>query len=383
MTQHALDDLRVLDVSTSMSGAWCSRLFADFGADVIAIEPPEGSPLRSLEPRDTSGTSIPAAYVLANKRSGVLDPRAEDDRERLRRLAVDCDVIVESAEGGSLEAWGLDYEELQAAVSGLAVVAITPHGLTGGRAGRPGNDLTAWAQSGWASINGLAARESLKGSGFVASYIAGVAAYGAAISAIVHRDRGGEGQRIDVAEAEALLEIFGPALLGAAFGGPRTRRARMDITGTSPAPVRDGYFAIRFPGNDRYRDSLIALGLIEEADDPRWESPAARGSEEFVELVQRKMLEWDRMDLFEALSTMRISGGPVLTMGELMGNEHLRARGYWVRPLDASEGPEYAGAPAILSRTPWSLRRRPPTPGEHSEEILANAEGTTTGGRDA
>ncbi|MEE8422185.1 MAG: CoA transferase [Dehalococcoidia bacterium] len=368
----ALEGIRVLDLSTRVAGAWCSRLLADFGADVVMVEAPGGNVVRALAPFDDDGDSIVGAYVLANKRSAMLDLASEQGRAALDDLAAGCDVVVDSAVPG------VDFDTLEGRRDGAILVSITPNGLSGARATHAGNDLTAHALSGWASVNGLADREPLKGSGLMASYVAGTAAYGATVTALLHRELHGRGQQIDVSETESLLEIFSAAFLrGQYFGEPFPRREKINMTGTFPVPVRDGHMSLTVGRGDRARDALIALGLHELADSEDWTTrpfQLARDPE-IAAQIEAKALEWDRMDLFEALSVLRVIAGPVLYVDELSTNEQLNSRGYFVRPPDAPDGPRYPGAPVKLAATPWAMRRSRPAPGEHTAEVLREVAG--------
>ncbi len=376
---RALDDVRVVDLSTSMAGAWCTRLLADFGADVVMVEPPGGSPLRRLAPFDGEGGSIPARYVHANKRSIILDLEQSDGRRALSRILRNSDIVVESGRPGSLDGYGVGLDELEQRWPKLILASITPHGQDGGREQRPGNDLTAYAQSGWASINGLADREPLKGSGFNASYVAGIVAYGAVVTALNVRDDDGHGQRVDVAEVEALASAFSPAgLRGLYQAQVPPRKTRMDMT-TGPVPVKDGHFALTISRAHFWRDAMNLLGLPDLAEDRRFDAGWYRQQhkEEFVERTQEQMAKWNKMELFDALATLRVVAGPVLTMDELASNEHLSARDYFSTPTDDPETPRYPGAPFKLTATPWSLRRRAPRPGEHSVRVLREVAGYT------
>src|SRR5690606_25673712 len=155
------------------------------------------------------------------------------------------DVVVESTTPGTLEEWGIDYPRLESRRKGIILASITPHGQTGELAQVPGNDLTAFARSGWASINGLGSREPLNGSAFQASYNAGVAGAAAVLAALHHRtEHPGEGQHVDIAEVEVMASAFAPALLGGQYTGDvRPRKASIDMT-SGPVPVKDGYFAL-------------------------------------------------------------------------------------------------------------------------------------------
>lgn len=366
---RALDGLRVLDISTSVAGAWCSRMLADFGADVVMVEAPGGSPLRQLAPLDADGASIPAAYYLANKRSVTLDIASSVGREQALRLGRACDVVVSSLQPAAEAAAGIAYTDF--ASETLIMAHVTPYGMTGERADLPGNDLTAAALSGWAYINGQMEHEPLKLHGWQASLGAGSLAYSGVLAALHWREgHPGEGQEVDVAEVDALVSTFAPALLrGQYVGTPQERRKDADMT-AGPVPVADGYFALTISRAHFWRDSMNLLGLHDLADDERWGSSEYRAQhkQEYVTRVQAAMATWTKMHLFEELSARRVIAGPVLSMEELTENPHLRAREFWVRP-DGAEA-EFAGRPVKMSRTPWDLQTRAPEPGANTEQVL-------------
>lgn len=377
----ALDELLVIDLTSTASGAWCSRLLADFGATVVLVEPPEGSPLRQLEPfalDPASGArvSVPAAYLLANKQSLELDGESEDGARLLGRLLARADVVLTSDEAGRTHIEGAEARPR------LVHVALSAHGLDGGRAGWTGNDLTAWALSGWASINGLADRAPLKGSGMNASMVAGIGAFAATLAALVARDRDGLGQLVDVAETEVLATTFSPSMLRSLYTGrAEARDARVDMT-TGPVAVRDGYFALTISRAHFWRDAMNLLGLNDLAEDQRFEASWYRQQHkaDYVPLVEERMAGWTKMALFDALATLRVVAGPVLTMDELAANPHLRARDYFVRPAEGGEGgAEYAGAPFRMSKTPWSLTRPAPAVGADSMAVRASLDAPVAG----
>ena len=379
--ESALHGLRVLDLSTSMAGAWCSRLFGDFGADVALVEAPSGHPLRAHEPRTEDGRSIPAEHALANKRSLALDLETEQGQGLLRDLITQADVLVESFAPGTLEAWGLDLDTLKAIHPGLIVVSITPHGQTGAYAGLPGNDLTAAARSGWAGNNGLADLAPLQPSAYQSSYCAGVLAYGAAVAALHHRHEGAGpdedpagrgGQWIDISEFEAMASAFSPGVLRAQYMGEAVpRKSTMDIQ-SGPVPVADGHFALTLSRAHFFRDAMNVLGLEDLAEDEQLHEGWYRNAhkELWADRVHDAMAGWGRRDLFDELAARRVVAGPVFTMDELAENEHLEARGFWNRADDDPDGPLHSGAPVKLGVTPWHLRFRAPRTGEHTRVLL-------------
>src|SRR5690606_7416231 len=348
------------------AGAWCSRLLASLGADVVLVESPQGHPVRALAPFGPDGASIPAAYMLADKRSVQLDAldEAGADGTLLRRLIARADILVSSFSPRQLAQRKLRYEDL--GQPALVMAHVTPHGLTGPLAEVPGNDLTAGARSGWASVNGMDGEAPLKPSGWQSSYCAGVAATAGILAALRHRDsHPGEGQEVDIAVTEVMTGMFAPAMLRAQYEGKLPARPRaMNLT-EGPVPVADGYFALTLSRAHFWRDAMNLLELPDLAEDPRWESGAYRRSnqEEYTSRVEAQMAKWPKMQLFEELAIRRVVAGPVLTMEELLANEHLRERGFWQRPSDAADDPdepEYAGVPFRMSATPLAFRTPAP-----------------------
>ncbi len=368
MTPRALDGLRVIDISATVAGAWCSRLLADFGADVVFVEPPAGHALRELAPFDKAGASIPAAYVLANKRSVTLDLDSGAGQGVFRRLVDRCDVLVSSAPPSWLSVRSLDYASLRR--PDLVMAHVTEHGITGSLAETPGNDLTTAARSGWAALNGLLSREPLKPSGWQSSMCTGVAAWAAILAALWHRGgHPGEGQEVDIAAVDVMASTFAPAVLRTLYGGePQRRRTEVDML-SGPVPVRDGHFALTISRAHFWRDAMHILGLEDLAEDPRWEAAHYRAShkDEYVGRVEEKMRGWTRHDLFQALAARRVIAGPVLEMAELAANDHLHARGFWAHLDDGKEPATFPGAPFRMSATPWELRERAPAPGQPTE----------------
>ena len=195
-------DLRVLDLSTRLSGAFCARLFADFGADVVLAESPEGHVLRREPPfaGDDPGceSSLLHAYANANKRSVVVGSAQDSWLSALRCWA---DVVI-TTNSDTRPSRGQTVE-----------VSVTPYGLSGPMRDRPGSDLTACALSGWAALSGDPGEPPLKASSNQVGYLGGVNAFVGAAAALCHRDHTGEAQLVDVSELESIAEIAGPALL--------------------------------------------------------------------------------------------------------------------------------------------------------------------------
>jgi CoA:oxalate CoA-transferase len=395
----ALDDLRVLDLSGQVAGPFCAKLLGDFGADVIKVEPPSGeagrrlAPLvgrvlgskfrvsgkaeapgtRNLEPR----TELSAFFLYLNtsKRGITLDITTASGAACLRRLVQRADVVVESFPPGFLDRLGFSFESLESLRPGLILTSITPFGRSGPWRDLPINELIAYACSGWASINGWPEREPLKGSGYQASFQAGLAAFDATMAAVVCRDRQRIGQHVDVSILEPSVSSFAPALLTAQYRGEPPIRRRGDFQ-RGPVPTADGYFSLTLSRAHFWRDAMNELGLPELAHDSRWYEPSYREEHhhEIAPAVEARIATRGKRELFDALGALRVVGGMVLTSEEIFADPHVRERGFFHTVEHPDAGPlEYPGMPFRMSATPGSIRRPAPRLGEHTVEVLAEA----------
>lgn len=354
---QALANIRVLDISSSAGGAWCTRLLADLGADVMLLESPGGHPLRSEAPFDLHGRSLVAEYFLANKRSASFDFEADRCAGRLAAMAKSVDVVVTSLRPSEAARLGLSYAAF--GNPGLVVAHITPYGISGVRADAPGNELTVAALSGWAALNGEASSPPLRPVGHQVAFCAGTVAAGSVIAALVEREReGGAGQEVDISELDVMVSAGSPGILRGQYTGQSTpRRESVDIT-AGPVPVADGYFALTISRAHFWRDAMNVLGLHDLAEDPRWQTSWYRQShkDEYIGRVGEAMMGWTKANLFEELAARRVVAGPVLTMEELRSNPHLAERHFWTE----ADGQDFPGAPFRMSATPWKLQSGAP-----------------------
>lgn len=351
-TSATYGGLRVLDVGDRGSTAWCARMFADLGADVVMVEPPGGHPLRADPPA--------AAHLLANRRRA--------DPARLADLAAAADLVITGDPTGDRSP-----PALRARGARALIVAITPYGLEGDHVAVPGDELTAAAMGGWASMNGLASREPLKGPGYQAAHQAGTFAWAAATAALLG---GTPGELVDVAERDVLVSTFAPAILRAQYTGrPERRRDAVDFS-NGPVPVADGAFALTLSRPHFWQHAMRILGLDDLADDPDLQTSVQRAkrTERFVDRVQEQLLGWKRMELFDELAARRVIAGPVLDMADLDGNPQLEARGFFTSPA-SSPAVRVPGPPVRFGRSRWHLEREAPPAGEAVDGFRATGFG--------
>ena len=251
--------------------------------------------------------------------------------------------------------------ELAEAKPGAVVCSITPCGLDAGDSQQSGNDLTAHARSGWASVNGLKGRPPLKGSGYQASYQAGTLAYGAIVAALIERAASnGPGQVIDVAEEEVLVSTFAPAPLRCQYSDAVAPRRESVTMNDGPVPVRDGYFALTLSRPLFWRKAMTVLGLPDLAEDKELQQPGVRQKhrDRYTARVESAMAEWTRADLFAALAAERVVAGPAYRIDEMGENPQLVARDFF-RTMPGS-ATRFPGPFARMTGSPWRLRHEMP-----------------------
>jgi benzylsuccinate CoA-transferase BbsE subunit len=363
----ALDDLRVLDCADGVGGSWCGRMFADFGADVVKVEPTGGSPLRRQ--RRVEGASVGAlfAWTNANKRGVVLDLATAQGQARVLELARAADVLIEDFAPAVRGDDGL-VREAMAANPRLVVVSITDFGLDGPDAGRAGSHLVLNGLAGMSLINTYEGRAYPEPSEHLYTQ-AGIQGYIAALAALHARDAGAPGQRIDLSVLQVAVAVSTP-MLTQHFTGTLPRRAAQPLLA-----CKDGYVFV-LPVQQRAWEALqIGLGLPDElARDPRYATPFLRQQNQraLLEALAPYLARFTRRELFELLSTLRAIVGMALQPEELPEDAHLRERQFFVT-LDDPDGTPitYPGPPFRSQTMPWRLVRPAPSPGQHNDDVVA------------
>lgn len=395
-----LAGVRAVDLA-DVRGALAGRILADLGAEVVAVEPPGGSPLRALPPFE-GGTSGPSLYWLAmalGKRSVVLDLETSAGRAGLRDLLAEADLLIESGPPGELDRLGVDA---RAANPGLIHVSITPFGVDGPEAERPASDLTVLAAGGLLALQGDRDRPPLPAAFPQAFLHAGAQAAADAAIALAERARSGLGQHLDVSAQAAVVWTlmnatgYPPALgvdppgAGDDRGGPR----RELVPGLTPRPIAecaDGNVScnLGLPGlGARTLHALARWAEAEGALDPdlcgrdwsRWPGDVRSGAlavgdvGRAIDAVARFVRTRSKAELQAHAIEHGIVLAPVYTARDLLADPHLAARGYWTRV----GGRVHPGPFAKLSRTPISLRPAPER-GE-GQELVERARGAAARG---
>ena len=372
-----LAGVRVIEMSHVMAAPTTGLMLADMGADVIKVERlPMGDDVRRLEPY-VDDESAPFAMMNRNKRSIGLNLKTDVGKAALKRLIKGADVFVENYRQGSMEHYGVGYEQIKDDNPGLIYCSISGYGRTGPYAEKGGFDLVAQGMSGIMSITGESAeRPPVKVGAPVTDITAGTLGAMGILGALFHKAQSGEGQFVDTSlfEAGIMHTYWQSAIfmasgeLPVAMGSAHPLMAPYQAFQTS-----DGWLNIGSANQGLWQKLTAFLGVPELADDPRFREPKDR-IDNLAELVD-ELTSFFKTDTTEAwqqkLEAAGIPAGPVLNIEQMTANEQTLARDM-VADVGSSEGSSLRvlGHPVKYSETPAAIQRRAPGLGEHTEEVL-------------
>ncbi|MBV9538358.1 MAG: CoA transferase [Acidisphaera sp.] len=373
-----LTGFRVLDLTRLVAGNMLSLQLADFGADVIKIEPPDGDPLRAW--RD-GGEQLFWKTYSRNKQSVVLNLRHDGAKRALLRLVETADVFIENYRPGTLETMGLAPAVLLARNPRLIVVRVSGFGQTGPYAQQPGFGTLVEALSGFADRTGFPDREPVLPPLALADMIAGLSGAMATVTALLARERAGAGgQVIDLSLLEPIFSILGPE--AAIYRRTGAIKQRMGNGSNTSAPrnlyrcLDGGYVALSGSTQGMARRIFATIGCPELIDDPafRTNTDRVRNRARVDEIVGGWFAARPRD---EALAVMRQAGvtvGPVYNIADALADQHFREREIVVEVEDPELGslPMHNITPR-LSATPGVWRRPAPTLGQHTDALLKDA----------
>jgi crotonobetainyl-CoA:carnitine CoA-transferase CaiB-like acyl-CoA transferase len=370
-----LQGLRVIDM-TGEWGALCGRLLGDFGADVILVEPPGGSPARTMPPYTDDGQSLWFLYRNFNKRGVVLDVANDDDRGRLRALLRDADVFIESTPVGFLDSNGLSAASLPQRFPRLVSCSITPFGQTGPYAHHAATDDVVFALSGWLASSGIPSKPPLLMPGSVPSDAASVIGVFAILSALLQRRRTDRGQHLDVSALEAMTQLN-------TWGLPNT--SAIVNNGGTPNTLRSGNAAL-YP-HLRTKDGFVRLVILaprqwhalfewmgspEALSDPFWATTAGRMQNlDVLNPMFEEFFSTMTMEACAAEAQRRgIVATPMLKPADVLRNEHFVSRRTF-RHAELAPGlvAEVADGLFALDGERMGFRFRAPTIGEHQSIV--------------
>ncbi|MFN5083073.1 MAG: CaiB/BaiF CoA transferase family protein [Brevundimonas sp.] len=388
MTHGPLAGVRVLDLSRVLAGPWATQTLADLGADVIKIERPgTGDDTRQWGPPFTTradGSPGDAAYFLCanrGKKSVELDIASPEGSAAVRRLAADCDVLVENFKAGGLKKYGLDHASLSAINPRLIYCSITGFGQDGPRARQAGYDYMIQAMGGLMSItgqpDGTPGAEPMKVGVAVVDLFTGLYAANAILAALLHARATGEGQHIDIALFDvqaAMLANQATNFFVSGVAPTRMGNAHPNLAPYQPFPCTDGMVVIAVGNDGQFRQLCAALGAPDLGTDPRFASNADRIAHRAVLTAELSSLTaaCDMAGLMSRLEAAGVPCGPVNTVDQVFAESQAAHRGLVVeqtRP-DLAAPVRTVASPIRLSRTPVAYDRPPPALGADTDEVL-------------
>ena len=364
--------MKVLELGSLVAGPFCGKTFADFGAEVIKIEPPgEGDPLRKWR-RMRNGVSLWWQVQSRNKKSVTCDLRRPEGQEIVRRLAARSHIVVENFRPGALEKWSLGWDALSRDNPKLVLVRISGYGQTGPYRERPGFAAIAEGMAGFRYVTGFPDRPPVRPNLSIGDTIASLHAVIGALMAL----HTGKGQIVDVALYEAIFNCMESLIADYDGDGYVRERTGSTLPGIAPSnlyPCKDGYVLIAGNADSLYQRLMTAIGRDDLRDDPALARNDGRAAQ--MERIDAAIAGWtSQRNLPEILAIMEeaeVPAGRIYSAADIAGDPHFVARGM-IQQVIAGDG-EPLKVPGIvpkLSATPGAIRTPAPKLGEHTDEVL-------------
>jgi len=373
-----LQGLRVLELGTLIAGPFCARLLAEFGAEVIKIEAPDGGdPLRTWR-KLYKGTSLWWFAQARNKKSVTVNLKHPEGQEIVRAIACNCDIVVENFRPGALEKWGLGYERLAADNPGLVMVRLSGYGQSGPYRDQPGFGAIGEAMGGIRFVTGYPDRPPVRAGISLGDSIAAMyGVIGALMAVHARAANGGRGQVVDVALYESvfsLMESLLPEYDMFQFVRTRSGASLPGIVPSNTYVTRDGkYIVIGANADSIFKRLMTAIGRADLADDPslaRNEGRVAR-TEKLDQLIGDWCAQHELERVLQVLAAAEVPSGKIYDIADIVRDVHFQARGMLeAHRLPDGESVKLPGIVPKLSDTPGATRWVGPRLGEQTEEVL-------------
>lgn len=377
-----LDGVKVLEFGTLIAGPFCSRILAEFGAEVIKIEAPgEGDPLRKwrkLYPTGEGETSLWWFVQARNKQSVTINLKHPEGIEIVRKLVSEADIVVENFRPGVMEKLGLGWDTLSAINPGLVMVRLSGFGQTGPMARQPGFGAIGESMGGLRYVTGFADRPPVKTGISIGDSIAALWGALGALMALRHREvKGGAGQVVDVALYEAvfaMMESLVPEFDVFGFVRERTGNVMPGITPSNTHSTKDGkHLIIGANGDAIFRRLMLAIGRADLANDPKLASNAGRDARaaEIYGVIDAWVAANDAADVLRSAAEAQVPASRIYSAADMFSDPHFLAR-QMIEIAQLPDGKVFhiPGIVPKLSLTPGGTRWLGPALGEHTEQVL-------------
>lgn len=373
-----LNGLRVIEICSTIAGPACTRLMADFGAEVIKIEPPEGDPVRQMG-QHVDDVSLYAASLLRNKKSVVLDLKNPNDLQSAKRLIETADILVENNRPGVMERLGLGYEELSKTNPGLVMVRISGFGQTGPYSSRPGYGAICEAVGGVRHMTGDPDRPPARVALATTDYLTSTYAAFGALAALREKAQTGLGQVVDVALYETAFTQMEPIVPAYEKHGTVPKREGPNLPRMAPNslyPTQDGsYILIAANSNPTCERLLKVMGQEALMQEPQYATIRARGEPANARALDEVIAAWTSQyachELEAKLEAVGVPNTRVYTIADIYKDPHFLERNMLVKVPHPKIGhTTQMGVVPRLSRTPGSIRHTGHELGADTEAVL-------------
>jgi formyl-CoA transferase len=375
--QGPLSDLRLVEMGTLLAGPFCGQLMGDFGAEVIKVEPPnQGDPMREWGQEKAHGMSLWWPVIARNKKSITLNLREKQGQEIVKELIAEADFLLENFRPGTMEKWGLSYEELRKINPGLIMIRVSGFGQTGPYAKRAGFGAVGESMGGLRYVCGdPSAPPSRMGISIGDSLAATFACIGG-LTALHHRHRTGEGQVVDSAIYEAVLNMMESLITEYDKAGYIRERQGSILPNVSPSnvyPTRDSKMILIAANQDTVFKRLTeAMDRPDLAEDERYMTHSARGAnqQELDDIISQWTQTVNADELESLMEQYGIPSGKIYRAPEMLADAHFKAREAIIKTMHPKFGEmRMQNVAPKLSATPGSVRTPGPELGQHNEEI--------------
>ena len=376
MGEQALKGLKVLDPGHYRAGPYCTKLLADYGAEVIKIEKPgAGDPARSIGPfpddiphPDKSGLFN---YLNTGKKGITLNLKSRTGINIFKKLAKKADVLVENFSPRVMPNLGLDYETLEKINPALVMTSISNFGRTGPYSDFKGHDLTLQAMGGWMYTGGSPDREPLKPGGSFADYVGGISASVGTMTAVLSRRINGAGQHVDISIQENMVNTQAYFLVAQSYTGEARPRNGSPFPFTI-LPCKDDYIGVNILTQGQWELMCQFMGMPELIEDPRFQDGLSRyfHSAEITAAISPWLMTKNREELFFEGQEWRIPFCLIPGVDEILEFEHHKDRKYFIDvEYPGTEKITQPGTPFKMSNGSRQIKQRAPLLGEHNETI--------------
>ena len=375
----ALDKIKVVDLTRTLAGPFCTMLMGDMGAEVIKIEEPTGGDETRHWTPFVNGESTQFLTFNRNKRSLAVNLKEPEGLKIVKNLAADADVMIESFRAGTLERLGLGYEEIKKTNPGVVYCSISGYGRTGPMSDMPGYDLLIQAYSGLMSLTGDPDGSPLRIGFSLVDLFTGMMAYGTILTALRQRDQTGKGQWVESALLDGQVAALSYHATG--FMGTGVEPKRMGSGHPSLVPYQsfnssNGQFIIGCANQGLWERMARAIGQEGMLDDPRYTTNTDRVDHraECVGELNAVFATNTTDHWVDLIVAAGVPCGPINTVSEVVSNPQVLARNM-IAEVDHPNVPnlKFPNSPLKLTDSPATIRRVPPLLGQHSEEILSES----------